>query len=688
MTMKKATIGHMLLLLGVILGHQVLFAVNDLIMILDPHRQETMEKSDNIGAMVSSLVCALRDKTAPIIVTSNLLEVIVSLQQKIGDKDLQRLRTLMQTTSDQSESMALAQGLLTSHGIDTKIGINIILRIISIIDLDKSNWNCYLHNSANVALLIPKQYIQQNIPTAINSNPKDQAQACGFNPAIITVIDDLSADNLLQKLKLQQAAPIQEEKFVTNLTALIIPDKEERKWVIYLAGHGLPAQTLFDIRGQLERAKKAANNAHKNFPNDPAYAKEIISHNQSEIRRCEKILAKYKSDIMPETAQIAGLPLNDFKRLLRFFDKHMNVAFLHYMTCYGGGSNQALVNRELKKLKVDFIVSAEGINETSIIHSISIDSNSAGPGLITTGQNFSQFFKLLKLYVDKPEEFEKLKGKNKEPLAEILRSVVTHMEPRNQPFVRLPDAGAFEVLALDKKVKSLTKAVVKEYESKKQPIDLSKDTEVEVIIDYPARINVPLDLGAIDHQEIVAPTPRRVSTSFEIIHIFKEIHAQQTMQSFMFHLIHLNARRNKQTFVVKKLTGILCEKSGLPVGKENIIHNLIIQIKGVLGNLQESEGIEGYATPENVEPNVIGANVEVAFELNNVIYQSYFTLPNFTDYTIESFQSFSFTGTPVAKADWKGFAEIFIPVAKVKDISKPITMDAIVKYISDRIDKQ
>ena len=50
---------------------------------------------------------------------------------------------------------------------------------------------------------------------------------------------------------------------------------------------------------------------------------------------------------------------------MKFFEKNIKTSFLHYSTCFGGGVNQTFFNDELKKLNVSFIVSSEGMAETS-----------------------------------------------------------------------------------------------------------------------------------------------------------------------------------------------------------------------------------------------------------------------------------------------------------------------------------
>src|SRR5207302_455254 len=66
---------------------------------------------------------------------------------------------------------------------------------------------------------------------------------------------------------------------------------------------------------------------------------------------------------VPGTAQIAGIPFDDFARILKFLENDIYTAYFHYSTCFGGGQNQTFISDTLSQLEASFIVSAEGINE-------------------------------------------------------------------------------------------------------------------------------------------------------------------------------------------------------------------------------------------------------------------------------------------------------------------------------------
>ncbi len=380
--MKKLTISYILVLLCVIIT-QSLSAVNDVIIILDPNKNEKLY--NNRREMVWKTLLGLQEKVAPIIVSSSILEIITNIRSLIGENNLQQLHSLAQTTSNPETINTFIKELISKHRLLVPQDES-CLKILSFIYFDNNTLNCYFHKSANLVLLIPKQYIQKKFPAAANLNPLDQAQACGFNSRVVTIINDLTPDSFMRRFQIQETMVTDGEKLINNLTALFTPQKQT-KWAIYLAGHGAPAQPITKL----------------------------------------------------ETAHIAGLDFNNFAQLMRFFNNNINTAYVHYSTCFSGGYNQIFLNEVLSTLHVNFIVSSEGLAETATLARVPpLIQNNKGSGLMfdTQGElSFSRFFELLNLFIDQPKEFVKIKGEKKEPLAVILQSIVPHDE-RNQPFIR------------------------------------------------------------------------------------------------------------------------------------------------------------------------------------------------------------------------------------------------------------
>ncbi|HLC07453.1 MAG TPA: hypothetical protein VJJ26_04675 [Candidatus Babeliales bacterium] len=64
---------------------------NNLVMTLDPEKAETVQNLAS-GAMVSQAIATLYEKAAPIIMTSNVLEIILRIKHIVGDINLTRIR--------------------------------------------------------------------------------------------------------------------------------------------------------------------------------------------------------------------------------------------------------------------------------------------------------------------------------------------------------------------------------------------------------------------------------------------------------------------------------------------------------------------------------------------------------------------------------------------------------------------
>src|SRR5207237_2263532 len=125
-------------------------------------------------------------------------------------------------------------------------------------------------------------------------------------------------------------------------------------------------------------------------------------------------------------------------------------------------------------------------------------------------KTYTNFFKLLKLFICQPKEFVKIKGGKKDPIAQLLKTIVPNMIVENQPFVRFPGTDVFAGLSLDKttqhdNTKVLTQTMVRAHEIEKKPINIGAD--INILIINPSRINVPLNLEKNGRCAIVSPSP-------------------------------------------------------------------------------------------------------------------------------------------------------------------------------------
>lgn len=644
------------------------FITNNLILLLDPKRSETLQT--RVGAMVYDALHGLVEKSAPIIMTSNILEIILQIK--------------------------LARGLIQNMPtVDPRI-------VPSINALDLNNFNYYFHKSSPLVLTIPKEYIRLNLAKAMNFDISDQVKVCGFNPTVMNPATNLTADNLLRTLQAQQSTAFSQERFIPDLISMFIPQKrngelispeQDTPWLIYISGHGHPAYlTVGPIRKQLAMLKPALT--------DPR--RQIIDHIgkvmpkstiESKVKEYEKQLEGKSSwpdsQLIPESAQIAGITGMQFAQLMEYFDQNINTAFIYYISCFAGGSNQSFVNETLSSLDVNYIVAAAGVHEASTY----------GP----QKKHFREFFRLLRMFFTNPEEFVKRKEKRQDPIVKIIKTLKIEENPndptipqkieQSHPFVRFPATEFFEATPLNKKTKVLSKTMVKAHEIEKRPIDFSK-TPVDLLIINTPRINTTLNLDnktTGSDTTIVIPSPKSITPGYEALNEFKEIKSNSSLPLFLFNFIHLNGKAYPQTFVIGTLTGIQIK---LPGAQGLPIHNLIIHTKGIIGtnNMGREEPIMQYMPlqPQDIRTSRIGMNVYIAFELNNNIYQTVFGIRNFdkSDLLRIGIEILKFAATPKQSTNMNALASNFLTPQEINRVTKPITLESIGEFIDDKIDKQ
>ncbi|HEX4068561.1 MAG TPA: hypothetical protein VHX42_00525 [Candidatus Babeliales bacterium] len=644
------------------------FTTHNLIMLLDPEKTETINGTARM--LVQDALVALYEQAAPIIMSSNILEIITTLRDILGEDILKKLRN-----STYNKLTSSIQQILTSFTLHES---PLHLMILSLIDFDSKNFNCYFHTSEDLVLIIPQQYIIKNIKEGVSQfNFQDQAKKCGFNPDVTTPINNLSSDNLLAQFKIQHANVKHTDQFIKNLTSFFIPQKNDGKlitptetipWIIYLAGHGGTLyQSIGSIREQLEIHKnnlvfyeKALQNNKKNH-----VVTQNIIFAETNIKKYEKIL-QGKSDwpdsqLVIGKANIAGLTMDNFPSLMAFFDQKLDVYYVHYASCFDGGYKQTFVNEILTSLDVNFITSTQGLDEreTTGIH-LDLSFNSKAPYITVSKRPFSAFFKVLNIFIGQPEKFVQAKKYQKEPFSYVLSSIVSDMDHYNQPFIRFPGVGIFGALSLSKKTRTITNVMSKAHEIENKPIDLS-DTEIDIVIVIPSHINIPLNFGKNRHCAIISPTPAIMRTSHEAIHIFKEINFENPLQALIFNFISFNARIHTQTFIIKQLTGISIQQS-----LNNIINNLIIHIQHIPGP-------------------TIRARLKIAFEFKENIYECETEINNFEDPHLAHFiYSLGFIPT----TDVTALAYKFLTPQEINTLKQPITLESIIQLIDAKIDVQ
>jgi hypothetical protein len=158
----------------------------------------------------------------------------------------------------------------------------------------------------------------------------------------------------------------------------------------------------------------------------------------------------------------------------------------------------------------------------------------------------------------------------------------------------------------------------------------------------------------------------------------------------------------KQTFIIKKLTGIWLQESNLPPQQNNSgdINNIIIELEGVAGtnpNAPEYPAIEFRGLfNQNIRPGTVGLRVKVNFESNEDIYETDFTIRNFTALNNPSnmqnlynnIHHLQFKLLPKTGMDMVFLPTRFLQPQEYGQLAKPITLESIATFIDKKIDKQ
>jgi hypothetical protein len=671
-------------------------ATNNVVMALDPRKKETIHTAAE--SLVQQSLLALYQKAAPVIMTNNILEIILTVKQRIGDQNLQRLRT-----ADMQQMFNYAQQLAQSTGIAGIQHISVIL----LSGIDFNNINFYFHKSENITLLIPKEYIAANVPKTTNANMNDQAKACGFNPDVMRAQQNTTTDTILKQLQVESGRPVDEKKFLTHLASMFTIQKKsngelihpegDNAWIMYIIGHGSPAfLTIGGIREQYTMYKNVLANPNA-WMTDSQGRRMSTPEIAAKAAEYEKMLqgrsAWADTQVIPESAQIAGITGSDFAQLMTFFDEKLNTAYVHYISCFSGGSNQTFVNETLSSLKVHFIVSTQGIQEGYTSTGIGIQWDSRY-GMKITGQDLAEFFKLLRTYFTQQKEL-KIEGKSKDPIRLILATLISDNKPQNQPFVRMPETGAFIATPVSDSTETITKEMARLHETQRKSFDFS-DPNINVVIISAPRVNAFIDFGkkgTEGHTAIVTPSPASFLPGYEAINKFREINWQDTLQALLFNLSYLNARLYTQTFVIKTVRGVLLQQSGLQNTQGAPIKNLIVQMKSVSGVNKNSNRPPMQLTPvvgQALVGSNVGLNINVAFECGDTIYQAFVAIQDFErpDELSQNMDQIKFTATPKQSININTLANVFLTLQEVTQIKKPITLQTIAEFIDAKIDKQ
>ena len=557
---------------------------DDLILIFDPHLNESIDGEQfGLGLIFAN---ALYEKAAPIIVSSNIVENFcfwkTEYKQVLEDIKKEALKT-----KDFNVIVEKANNLLSQTGVLGLVQITVWLSV-SVPDLSHNDWYCYIHKQADLILLIPKDYITRRAPQGA-SGIEAQLEACGLRIADLDKINNVSPESVLNAIKSKKtSSPI---NIIDGFKTMFLIKKSSAEienassWDFCMRGHGGPAKKKSEIMQEQANRKSHFDVAQKLVDEARAMNNNILlSHATKYLEKMQENRDSYSpllksienlsdESVVPQTASIAGVSFDEFVRLMDFCNSSIKTNLFYYCTCFGGGYNQTFVNDMLQKLNVNFIVVAEGLNETVTFAKIET----------LEPTNFTRFFGLLENFFGEPTQVIGIKapqGLLKDPIATIVGTIANVTRIENLPFVRIPAVGIFTALNVDKKVKILTNTTVKAYESEGRTIDLTNQ-DIQTILIYPKYIQVPL---RIDYQSIISPTPQTIDQLYKTTHIFEEIISNERFDSIVLNFIKLNKSYSQITFVIKKLT--------IPTSPQPI-ENLIIQIAGQLseGTIKSSINI-------------------------------------------------------------------------------------------------
>ncbi len=582
-----------------------LYGTNNLIMVLDKNKQET--SYTNSRALVTETLSAMHSAVAPIIVSTNVFEVIVALQNIAGLDGLQKLRESMERSNDVRLVKGLAIVCFFEKNVLVKNSVTSVLSmlgkvlvkkgtkyfvkqhndqdwqllpLLSLINLNTDNWDVYLHKSADFVLLIPRNYVKSHFQQPLNADMAQRASLCGFDNDILKPVYDLSPQALLQQVQDHQ----KDSKgtgifFDEELLSMVNKQQGKNKWIIHLVGHGMPALPVKLVRQDVKERERSLARLRSKKNN----------HNESLIKRFEQktidlndsIYEAVRKDdkVVHSSGHISGMSAGEFSRLIAGLDEKLSIAYLNYSTCFAGGKNQEFVNDFLKSINASFIVSSQGINENvtaAIWPGLVVEENNGHKNVVIAHKPFTDFFNRAEMFIDNPR---KMSTNESGPFSQILAPFVGSIL-ENQPFVRIPRLGVFKAVEVDKHIVIITDGVLGESRKNNQPINVSETDKRSVLV-YPLCMNVPLLLNKEKELPfIIFPFQKMKSVSDKFVHFFQEVDDKGvTINELLHQLLLYNINYYDQVIVIKKITGLVLhdiaeavENSEYPFIKNMVLH--------------------------------------------------------------------------------------------------------------------
>lgn len=594
---------------------------HNLICLFDPEENETIYGYGK--ALGFEFVDALNEKIAPIIATTNIVNNFCFWKNSFG------LTAIKQFLKRGPAIYFFTKKLMSANFVE---------------------WDCYFHKRAGLVLLIPKQH------------PEAQR---GFDLSSLDKINNISPATILKYIENHKPAY---DKIIDDFESIFVKNSISTDvWNIYVIGHGGPTRKIKVKKVNEQKIAKSIKKveAHIEAIKDEGFNEKELLKKEKKLKQLLEQLKQARSQKLSWqkklSSGVAGLKDQDFKQLITFFEQGIKVSYLHYTTCFAGGFNQTLVNQELTSLNVKFIVSAQGVNESSTYYS-------------DRPMKFTSFFKKLEtLICDTTGVIGDKEATNvlmKDSIAEIVESLINKkLLDYNQPFVRIPFVGVFKASGIAQEVQLLTHSLARAHEAEGSPIDYT-DPSIKTIFIYPLHITVPIKIK--EHVAIVSPAPQSVADIDKpTIHILENVSYQDNLSSIIPNFASFNTRYQRIIFVIKELQCLDGQYLKLDKGENKpiILNNVIIKIA-------PAAGAEYYFD--------LDISIDVAFTYNNRDYAVSKRVNQIQDNMRVLFGAFEEEKIePVAAKDMQAVAEKLIGkvgIAKLTKENKEITLSSMVGY--------
>src|SRR5579863_2389642 len=201
---------------------------NSLILIFDPELNEGIDAESDVLAL--TFMDAVREKVAPIIVSSNIVENFCFWKiehKQLLDAVKQEVLKTKNIDLAKQKALNLLKEIEKAKRFEDEDGNFSVL--LSMIDLSGNDWNCYMHRQADLVLLVPKNY-----------------DARGFNVTNLDEITNLSPSSVLEYIQVTKktTSSINIVDAVKSMFKIEKSSDETQRasWNIFISGHGGPAQ--------------------------------------------------------------------------------------------------------------------------------------------------------------------------------------------------------------------------------------------------------------------------------------------------------------------------------------------------------------------------------------------------------------------------------------------------------------